>query len=141
MDFSQTVVSFKKLWFRVWTRSKKQNEDIFENNKRWHSHYFYSVNSKKLVWKILNQKWWKFSKYFQIVSTKNPKKVSYDFLNSIEKICGHLRRKWKWPFWRVFFVDLKQIMKKIFEQKIRHFFHNVRNFFQKFLIICRIRKV
>jgi hypothetical protein len=28
-----------------------------------------------------------------------------------------------------------------FEQKIRHFFYNVGNFFQKFLMICRIRKV
>jgi hypothetical protein len=30
MDFCQTVVYFQKLRFRVETRAKKQNEDIFE---------------------------------------------------------------------------------------------------------------
>jgi hypothetical protein len=32
-DFSQTVVSFQKLWFRVWPRAKRQTERIFEKIK------------------------------------------------------------------------------------------------------------
>ena len=48
------------------------------------------------------------------------------------KICGHLVKKLKKPFCRVFFVDLKQILKKKFERKTRQFFIMFGTFIQNF---------
>jgi hypothetical protein len=119
MDFSQTVVSFKKLWLWVWTRAKKQNEDIFKNKVAFP--IFLAGNFKKLSLKNFEPEMRKNFKIFP----KIPKKCHMIFK------CG-LREKLKWPFWIVFFVDLKQIMKKIFEQKIRHFLIMFGTFFKNF---------
>ena len=56
-------------------------------------------------------------KIFEMFFTKNHKTMSYDFSKSIQKICGHLREKLKWPLVRVFYVDLKQMLKKNLNKK------------------------
>jgi hypothetical protein len=73
MNVSQTVVSLQKLWFRVEKRAKKQNEDIFEYNKKWQYFSIFSAGDSRKI--SFEQEIRKIFKIFPNITVPDPLKV------------------------------------------------------------------
>jgi hypothetical protein len=88
------------------------------------------VSSLCIIWFLSDRLFLLYKSSFEKTPKKrafaieNPKKMLYDFLNSI---CGHIREKLKWPFEEFFRWFKTNTVKKVWRKN-------------KFLIICRIRK-
>jgi hypothetical protein len=130
--FFRSVVSFKKVWLKVLTRAKKQNEDIFKYSEGSHSKYFQLRLSEKLVWKIWNKKWGKFKIFPNSFDQKSQKKCQMLFKKHIKNMWS-LKRKVKVAILKSFFCLLNINNENKNWTKSKAFFYNVRNFFQKFV--------